>query len=87
MYASLSHYLGTKNVARELKKGRVRDRNTTWFPELTDKRKWIDFEVVAEMSVHLGAMKNCGGDPNVPMALNIPNHYKVNVIARTGWSF
>ncbi len=44
------------------------------------------------MSVHLGrsikihlywAMKNCGGDPNVlqQMALNIPNHYKVNVIA------
>ena len=29
------------------------------------------------------AMKNCGEDPNVlqQMALNIPNHYKVNVIA------
>ncbi len=47
MYASL-WYLGTKNVARELKKvteGRVRYRNVTWFPELTDKRKWIDVEV------------------------------------------
>ncbi len=44
------------------------------------------------MSIHLGrsikihlywAMKNCGEDPNIlqQMALNIPNHYKVNVIA------
>ncbi len=34
--------LGTKNVARQMKKiteGRVRDRDLTWFPELTDKRK------------------------------------------------
>ena len=34
--------VGTKNVAKELKKiaqGRVRDRNVTWFPELVDKRE------------------------------------------------
>ncbi|XP_064383612.1 uncharacterized protein LOC135332186 isoform X1 [Halichondria panicea] len=65
---------GTKNVARELKKiteGRVRDRNITWFPELSDKRRSI--------KIHLyWAMKNCGEDPNIlqQMALNIPNHYK-----------
>ncbi len=46
------------------------------------------------MSVRLGrsikihlywAMKNCGGDPDVlqQMALNIPNHYKVNAISIT----
>ena len=32
--------VGTKNVAKELKKitsGRVRDRGVTWFPELIDK--------------------------------------------------
>ena len=36
---------GTKNVARELKKvteGRVRDRNITWFPELSDKNSLIN---------------------------------------------
>ena len=36
--------LGTKNVAKELKKvteGRLKDRGITWFPELTDKRKII----------------------------------------------
>ena len=34
--------LGTKNVGKEMSqisKGRVRDRNKTWFPELADKSK------------------------------------------------
>ena len=34
-------WVGTKNVAKELAKvtkGRVRDRDATWFTELADKR-------------------------------------------------
>ncbi len=41
-YEYWKYRLGTKNVARGLKKiteGRVKDRNVTWFPELSDKRK------------------------------------------------
>ena len=36
------NFLGTKNVGKEVKKisqGRVRDRNRTWFTELSDKRE------------------------------------------------
>ena len=35
------YHVGTKNVAKELAKitkGRVRDRDVTWFTELADKR-------------------------------------------------
>ena len=37
-------YLGTKNVAKALKKitaGPVRQKGVTWFPELVDKRMLI----------------------------------------------
>ena len=36
------HYVGTKNVAKELAKitkGSMKDRDKTWFTELADKRK------------------------------------------------
>ena len=35
-------YIGTKNVAKEMKKiseGLVRNRGVTWFPDLVDKPK------------------------------------------------
>ena len=42
------HRIGTKNVAKELAKitkGRVRDRDKTWFTELADKRKSLEYTV------------------------------------------
>ena len=42
MMHTLCDFVGTKNVAREMKKiteGRVRDKGVMWFPGLIDKSK------------------------------------------------
>ena len=41
--------LGTKNVAKELKKittGLVKNRDVTWFPQLIDKRKLMFLDLI-----------------------------------------
>ena len=41
--------LGTKNVAKELKKittGQVKNRDVTWFPQLIDKRKLMFLDLI-----------------------------------------
>ena len=69
--------IGTKNVRKEMKKiskGRVRDRDKTWFSQLADERELIRYgvlllelfiiHVAKSIKLHLyWSMKNCGRNP------------------------
>ena len=84
-------HLGTKNVAKMLKKvcvGTVAQRGKTWFPELADKSMLCSYYAIALFVTYPGkstkthlywCMKNAGGDPEVLRArvLNISKHYQV----------
>eukprot|EP00731_Ephydatia_muelleri_P023827 Em0016g98a len=65
---------GTKNVAKEMRKicaGTVRNRDKTWFSELSDKARTTN--------VHLyWCMRNCDGDPDRlrAMIMNISKHFQ-----------
>ena len=82
-------HLGTKNVAKILKKvcvGTAAQRGKTWFPELADKSKYLFtlalFKLVIGKSTKTDiywCMKNAGGNPGILRArvLNISKHYQV----------
>ena len=88
--------IGTKNVGKEMKKiskGRVRDRDKTWFSQLADKRELIRYgvlllelfiiHVAKSIKLHLyWSMKNCGRNPTLLRDLidNIVNHYVVSTL-------
>eukprot|EP00731_Ephydatia_muelleri_P029616 Em0021g139a len=74
MVNSYDTWHGTKNVAKEMRKicaGTVRNRDKTWFSELSDKARTT--------KVHLyWCMRNCDGDPDRlrAMIMNISKHFQ-----------
>ena len=83
---------GTKNVAKEMRKicaGTVRNRDKTWFSELSDKGECVVIwkykftafcHLARTTNVHLyWCMRNCDGDPDRlrAMIMNISKHFQV----------